>query len=91
MACRNFLVFTMPTEIPECPEALNPLTEWLAPFEPRGEAHREMGVGPDRSSPPLRPEMVSVGPVGKSPIVTYHGTKIPKWGRLVVIRPVPRV
>ena len=79
----------MPTEIPEGPEALNSLSEWLAPFEPRGGACRDMGVGPDRSRPALRTEVVSVGPVGESPIVTYHGTKISEWGRVDLIRRVP--
>ena len=70
----DFLVFTVPTEVPEGPEALNALTEWLAPLEPRGGVRREMGVGPNRGRPPLRTEMVSVGPIGESPVVTYHGT-----------------
>ena len=89
--CRDFLVFTVPTEIPEGSKALNPLSEWLAPLEPRGGASREMGVRPDRFRPSLHTEMVSVGPVGEGPIMTYHGTKIAEWGHVVVVRPVPRV
>ena len=80
---RNLLVFTV------SPQALNSLSEWLAPLKPRGGAWREMGVSPDRGRPSLRTEMVSVGPVGESPIMTDRGTKIAEWGHIVVIRPVP--
>ena len=57
------------------------------PVEAKG--WREMGVSPDRCRPSLRTEMVSVGPVGESPIMTDRGTKIAEWGHIVVIRPVP--
>ena len=89
--CRNFLVFTVPTEIPEGAKALNPLSEWLARFEPRGGASHEMSVRPGRRRPSQRTEMISVGPIGEGPVVTDGGTKIAEWGLIVVVRPVPRV
>ena len=86
---RDFLVFAVPAEVPESPKALDSLTEGLAPLKPMRGVRHEMRVGPNRIRPTVRAELVPVGPIGASPVVTYHGLEVTKGGCVSDICPVP--
>ena len=82
---RDFLVFAVPAEVPESPKALDSLTEGLTPLKPMRGVRHEMRVGPNRIRPTVRAELVPVGPIGASPVVTYHGTEVTKGGCVIGI------